>query len=130
MNDLKPLYDAAIAAEAKVRQVLGEMKAQLELDTEEGKQAALDLRPALDVAKVKAEEANLLYVSMRDADRESGLDVGRKFVPVSSSLPEGQNQGQMKRGEFDALDPSAQMNFIKGGGHVVGDDEKIEKGEK
>jgi hypothetical protein len=119
MSDLKKLYDAVIAAEAEVSRVLGEMKAALELDTEEGKQAALDLRPALDDAKVKADEANQLYISMRGADHEKS-SIARKFVPVSSDLAE-EKPRQMKRSEFEALDPSERMAFAKRGGKVVND---------
>jgi hypothetical protein len=65
MQNLKPYYDAALSADAEVKRILAEMDAAFNSATEEGKQKALEMRPALDAAKAKAEESNKLYISMR-----------------------------------------------------------------
>lgn len=76
--DIKTFYDAANKADAEVKRIRGEIKAAFDAnDTKK----AMDLRPALDEAKIKADDANALYVSMRDAGETN--ESGRKFTPVS-----------------------------------------------
>jgi len=89
--------------------------------TDEGKQAALDLRPALDEAKGKAADANQLYLSMRDAAATSN-SAAREFVPVTDNTSAGNPAKEMKRGEFDALDAAARVKFMRGGGTVIESD--------
>lgn len=123
MIDLKPYFDAARAADEDVQRIMNEVHAHFEEGTEEGKQAALDLRPTLDEAKAKAEEANKLYLSMRDA---AAVDshAAKEFVPVSDNLPQVENKREMKRRDFLALDASARMQFIQGGGAVLDEDKE------
>jgi hypothetical protein len=123
MIDLKTYFDAARSADENVQKIMNDIHAHFEDGTDEGKQAALDLRPTLDEAKAKAEEANKLYLSMRDAaavDSQAAKD----FVPVNNNLPRVENKREMKRGDFLALDASARMEFIKGGGNVLDEDEE------
>ncbi len=117
--DLKPYFDAARMADDEVQRIMNEMNAAFEEGTEESKQKALDLRPVLDEAKRKAEDANQLYLSMRDAASVSD-GVAKNFVPVSDgvNLPASQAR-EMQRQDFLALDAAARMKFIKDGGKVV-----------
>lgn len=112
---LKELYDAAKAADEKVQEVMQEMITAFEDGTEEGKLKALDLRPALDEAKAKAEEANRLYISARDADFTDPDNAARMFVPLSD---DGQPKKQMSRTDYDRLSLIEQAQFIRSGGSV------------
>lgn len=76
--DLKTFFDAANKADEEVARIRGDIKTAFDAGD---KKKAMDLRPALDEAKKVADEANALYVSMRDSG-EAG-DAGRKFTPVS-----------------------------------------------
>lgn len=120
MIDLKPYYDAARAADEEVQTILNEMNVHFSAGTEEGRQAALDLRPALDEAKEKAAQANQLYLSMRDAAAQQGNSAAREFVPVTQDLHAGDTSAkEMARDTFDALDAFERLKFIRGGGRVV-----------
>jgi hypothetical protein len=117
--DLKPYFDSARSADDEVQRVMAEMNAAFGEGTPEGKQKALDQRPALDAAKQAAEAANALYVSMRDASSVSS-GVARNFVPVQGTEVGGAAlPSEMKRGDFLALQADERMKFIKGGGKVV-----------
>jgi hypothetical protein len=111
--NLKAVYDAAKAADEKVNAVLTEMTAAFEEGTEEGKQKALALRPALESAKVDARQANDLYVEMRDARSDSD-EHARKFVPVNQAAAKaGQTTGKtVTRAEFDAMDHGQRRTFL------------------
>lgn len=114
---LKELYDAAKAADEKVQEVMQDMITAFEDGTEEGKLKALDLRPALDEAKAKAEEANRLYISARDADIEDPDAAARKFVPVSEG---GNSQKKtMTREEFNKLNAAERMSFMLADGKLI-----------
>lgn len=66
MNNLKPYFDAAQAADAKVQ----EIAAQIDTHFSAGEtDKAMALRAGLDEAKTKAKNANDLYLSMRDASQ-------------------------------------------------------------
>ncbi len=119
MTNLKPLFDAAREADAKVTQILTEMTTAFESGTEEGKQQALDLRPALDEAKLTAEDANLLYISARDAEGDSDPDAAaRKFVPVAGAAT-GKDAKELTRAEFEALNAADRMSFMLADGKIV-----------
>lgn len=122
MPNLKPYYDAALAADAEVKRILGEMDASFNNGTDEGKQNALALRPALDEAKSKAEQSNLLYVSMRDAslvNDKLGALFSLPADPGANNDQHGSDARVMNRAAFAALDANARMNFMKGGGKLV-----------
>lgn len=113
---LKELYEAAKAAEEKVQEVMQDMITAFEDGTEEGKAKALELRPALDEAKLQAEEANRLYISARDADIEDPDSAARKFVPIPGN--ENSSRKQMTRAEFEALSAAERMSFMLGDGKI------------
>lgn len=119
MLDLKPCFDAARAASDAVTVILTEMKTAFDEGTEEGKLKALELRPVLDEAKIKADEANQLYVSMRDA--ASATDNAAKlFVPVASAEnPSAKNAKEMTLDAFQSLKPADRMAYIKDGGKII-----------
>jgi len=122
MATLKPVLDAAIAADNDVKRILNEMDIAFNEGTEEGKQKALELRPALDEAKTKAEKANELYVSMRDASLISD-NAAALFVPPpdpATQEPKDDNPKALSLPEFQALTPAARMKFVKRGGKVTG----------
>lgn len=117
--DLKPYFDSAQAADEEVQRIMNEMQAAFEQGTEDGKQAALDLRPSLDEAKTKASDANALYISMRDAAATSS-SAAKQFVPVNDTAELSPAAGKMlSREAFIALDAAGRMKFIKDGGTVV-----------
>ena len=122
MPNLKPYYDAALAADTEVKRILNEMDTHFNDGTEEGKTKALELRPALDEAKVKSQEANTLYISMRDAslvnDNAAALFTSPADPAAESDQP-GPGSKVMNRAAFRSLDPSAQMEFSKAGGKLV-----------
>jgi len=113
---LKELYEAAKAAEEKVQEVMQDMITAFADGTEEGKAKALELRPALDEAKLQAEEANLLYISAREAEVNHQYANAGKFVPVPGN--EESSRKQMTRAEFEALSAADRMSFMLGDGKI------------
>jgi hypothetical protein len=114
--DLKPYYDAAVAAEAEVKRVALEIDGHF---TAGETDKALELRPALDEAKNKAKDANDLYLSMRNAHEGKGVEA--QFVPANpDAAPQGSadEKKSMTRLEFLALNASERMSFILAGGTV------------
>jgi hypothetical protein len=122
MPNLKPYYDAALAADAKVKQILSEMDSAFNEGTDEGKQKALDLRPALDEAKTKAEGASQLYNSMRDASLVND-NMAALFTapPDPASEAKDDSPKVINRAGLKALSPVAQIAFFRAGGRVVDD---------
>ena len=120
MQNLKPYYDAALAADTEVKRIAQEIDTHFSDGTEDGKKKALELRPALDEAKSKAEQANTLYVSMRDASLVNDNAAALFTAPVDPAAQNDQAEQPkvMKRIEFNALSASARMAFIKSGGKV------------
>jgi hypothetical protein len=120
MSQLKPLYDAVMAAENKVKAVMQQMLDAFNSGTEEGKTQALDLRAELDAAKLEAEQANQVYVSARDAgdSMESVNAAARKFVPVNEKTGKSQSK-ELKRADFEALSPADKMDYVMNGGLIV-----------
>ena len=120
MPNLKPYYDAALAADAEVKRVLNDMDVAFNEGTEEGKSKALELRPALDEAKAKAQQANELYISMRDASLVNDKAASLFVHPADPGATgqQGADPKVMNRAAFRELDPAAQMKFIKAGGQL------------
>lgn len=123
MPNLKPYYDAALAADAEVKRILNEMDAAFNEGTDEGKEKALALRPTLDEAKIKAEEANKLYASMRDASLVNDSMAALFTTPPDPAKDDHDGTSDaspkvIKRADFDALTPAARMTFMKSGGRV------------
>ncbi|HEY6073180.1 MAG TPA: hypothetical protein VIV15_07255 [Anaerolineales bacterium] len=122
--NLKPYLDAAQAADAEKKRILAEMDAAFNEGTPEGKEKALSLRPALDEATAKAEEANRLYTSMRDASLEQN-NLGALFtVPPDPAIPSNQSNADgtpksMTRAEYNALHPRERLAYAKSGGELT-----------
>ncbi len=92
MKNLKPYLDSVTTADAEVSRIRNEMDAAFGAGD---KKKAMDMRPALDEAKKAADEANALYVSMRDSGETS--DAARKFTPASDgALDIGLSQKEVK----------------------------------
>ncbi len=119
MPKLKELWNAAKEAEAKVQSIHAEMVAALADSTEEGKQKALALRPALDVAKTAADAANLLYIEARDAEPEDPDAAARRFVPAGGRVAGGAKE--ITRSEYEAMSPADRNEHFKAGGSIVED---------
>jgi len=120
MPNLKPYYDAALAADADVKRILNEMDAAFNEGTDEGKEKALALRPMLDEAKTKAEEANKLYASMRDASLVNDSMAALFTTPPDPAKDDqtDANPKVMKLHEFNALSPKDRLAFSKAGGKI------------
>lgn len=121
MQNLKPYLDAAVAADAEVKRILAEMDTAFNDGTEEGKKKALDLRPALEEAKTKAEQSNALYVSMRDASLVQD-NAAALFTSPADPAQEDDQAAQakvMKRADFKALSPEDRLAFSKAGGSLT-----------
>jgi len=118
MPKLKPLYDAAREADTEVERILSEMTVSFDSGTEEGKQKALELRPALDEAKKAAEDANRLYISARDAEGDDPDTNARKFVPVQDSTSVN-GRKEITRAEYERMDYGERHAYLKSGGAIV-----------
>lgn len=117
MLDLKPYFDAVNAAEAEVQRIANELDELFRQGTDESTAQALAMRPALDEAQKKHNEAVTLYETMQRANRPN--DVAKNFVPISNTpveLPEGQQPTVIKRKDYDALSLVDRARFIKSGG--------------
>lgn len=119
MTKLKPLFDAAKEADAKVKTIQQQMIDAFESGTEEGKQTALDLRPSLDEAKQAADEANLLYVSARDADDGDPDAAARKFVPTGDGSKLASGTKEITRAEYEAMEYKERHDYLTSGGAIV-----------
>jgi len=128
MPNLKPYYDAALKADDEVKRILAEMDAAFNEGTDEGKKKALELRPALDEAKTKAEEANKLYASMRDASLVND-NTASLFTtppdPANQTDQENRSPGKkfitpksLRLNEYRALSPRDRLAFAKSGGQI------------
>jgi len=117
MPDLKPFYDAVIAAEEEVQRIASQIHEHFVSGTEEGKIAALELRSALDEAQKKHDEAVSLYEAMQLANRPN--DIAKNFIPVSSTETVVDNQPTViKRQEYDRMSLVDRARFIRSGGKI------------
>lgn len=118
MLDLKPYYDAVVTADAELKTVASNIDTLFRTGTDEAKDQALALRPALEEAIGKYDRAEQLYDSLKKANLVS--NVAANFVPVSPTnpAPEDPSSGAMKRADFMALTPAARAEHIKCGGTV------------
>jgi len=117
MLDLKPYFDAVNAAEAKVQEVAKQLDDLFRQGTDESMAQALALRPALDEAQKKHEEAIVLYEQMQKANRPN--DIAKNFVPVSTTQTESAEGNQptvIKRQEYDRMTLQDRAEFIRSGG--------------
>jgi len=123
--NLKPYLDAAQAADAEKKRILAEMDAAFNEGTPEGKEKALSLRPALDEATAKADQANQLYASMRDASLVTDNMASFFTVPPDPAVPslnqsdESGKPKTMALPEFKALTPRERLAFAKSGGKLT-----------
>lgn len=122
MPNLKPYYDAALAADAEVKRILAEMDTAFNDGTEDGKRKALELRPALDKAQKQAEDANELYISMRDASLVND-NTAALFSTVADPAKESDqakpDRETMSLAEYNAMSPRDRLAFAKRGGRLI-----------
>jgi hypothetical protein len=120
MANLKPLLDAAQRADAEMIQIRDEILRLADEGTEESVTKAKDLRPKLEAAKTKAEEANQLYASVRDASLVQD-NVAPLFTPPADPAKDDQAKAPkvMNRAAFEALNPAERMSFARSGGKVT-----------
>jgi len=126
MPNLKPYYDAALAADAEVKRILAEMDAAFNDGTPKGKQKALDLRPALDEAQKQAKQSNELYARMRDASLVNDNMAALFTSPPDVANPSGsldtadgkQAVAPMKLADYRKLPPRERLAFAKKHGQI------------
>ncbi len=117
MPDLKPYFDAVNAAEEKVQEIANSINDLFTQGTDESTIKALEMRPALEDAQVKHDEAVALYEAMQKANRPN--DVAKNFVPVSSTDPvEGNQPTVIKRQDYDRMSLVDRASFVKSGGKL------------
>ncbi len=119
MNDLKIYFDAVNAAEAEVQRIAHDIDELFREGTEESKAKALEMKPVLDAAIAKHDEAVALYQAMQKANRPN--DVAKNFVPVSNTQleeGEGAQPAVIKRQEYDKLSLVDRARYVKSGGTV------------
>ncbi len=117
MLDLKPYFDAVNSAEEEVQRIANQIHDLFTEGTDESKLKALELRPALDDAQAKHDEAVTLYEAMQKANRPN--DIAKNFVPVSSTDPVENNQPSViKRQEYDRMPLVDRAKFVKSGGKL------------
>lgn len=117
MLDLKPYFDAVVAADAEVQKIANEIDMKFREGTEESKLDALALRPALDDAQNKHAEAVSLYESMQKTTRPN--DIAKNFIPVSETKAEDAVDVQptvIKRDAYERMSLQDRANFIRSGG--------------
>lgn len=121
MLDLKGPIDMLMAADAALKTKAAEIAALLSQGTEEATQQALALQESLDALQADYNAKKGLYDKLVQANSPS--DVAKLFVPVSTTSPdnadEAKTKGVMTRKELAALDPSARMKFMRGGGTLA-----------
>jgi HK97 family phage major capsid protein len=116
--NLKPYYDAVVAAEAKVHSLATQINAHFEANENE---KALEMRPQLDKAKADAKAANDLYLSMRNAVGD-GTDPARNFTPMGGD-PEPKEITDLRSSKeysnqfWNAFKTGATPNSIQAGMH-------------
>lgn len=114
--NLKIFYDDVVGCTAK----LGEITAQMEELYKAGDKAgALELKPALEVAKDELKKANELYVSLVEGAQETG--VAKDFVPVSAEAKavEKGDEKVLTRDVFEKLDAAGKVAFVVAGGKIT-----------
>jgi uncharacterized protein (UPF0335 family) len=117
MIDLKPYFDAVNAAEAEVQRIANEIDTLFREETGDGGAIkVLELKPVLDEAQKKHEEAVAMYEAMQRVNRPN--DVARNFVPVSSTqvAEVGDQPTVIKRQAYDAMSLVERAKFIRSGG--------------
>jgi hypothetical protein len=120
MLDLKPYFDAVNSAQAEVQRIANEIDTRFRDGTDEAKLQALSLKPALDEAQKKADEATALYEAMQKTNRPN--DIAKNFVPVSTTAPDPADVSQpttIKRQAYDAMGLPTRAKFIRSGGTVT-----------
>jgi hypothetical protein len=108
---LKMYYDDVIAANDRVSEVMDQMN---ELYKAGDKAGAMELKPALEEAKLEARKVNELYVSLVDAVQQTGS--AKAFVAVSEAVVE--DGKVVSRDVFDGMEPAGKAVFLAGGGKI------------
>jgi hypothetical protein len=120
MPNLKPYLDAAFKADEEKKRIMADMDAAFNEGTEEGKQRALQMRPALDEAIQAAQEANELYVSMRDGSHTDDSMAALFTTPPDTAQGEtDKDPKSMSLKEYQSLAPNERLAFAKSGGQLT-----------
>jgi len=119
MLDLKPYFDAVVAADADVQKIANEIDELFREGTDESKLQALALRPALDDAQNKHAEAVDLYEAMQKTTRPN--DIAKNFIPVSDAEADPDVDTQptvIKREAYEHMPLLDRAKFIRSGGTI------------
>ncbi len=119
MANLKPIYDAVLAANAEVDRILDVMVSASDDPNEDIVQKALEMQPELEAARQKALAVSALYDLMVKASADPASPAS-KFVPVNGAAKE-QNEGAKtkNRTEFEAMTYQERHDFFANGGTLV-----------
>lgn len=117
MIDLKPFYDAVLTADEALQRIANQIQEHFNEGTDEGQAAALAMRPALDEAQNRYDQASEMYEAMQKAGRPN--DIAKNFVPVSETNPDPADNSQpsvIKREDYERLSLVDRAKFIRSGG--------------
>jgi len=112
--ELKVFYDDLVEKNTRLKNVVDQIN---ELAKAGDKKAALEMREELNIAREEAMQADAIYVEMVEASHVYETGAAREFVPVSKTKT-AENK-EMKRDEYEALDPVERGKFLTGGGKIV-----------
>ncbi len=117
--NLKQYYDNAKNASDAAIVLKNQVDELFNNGTDEGIQGAIDLQPQLEAANKRADEANKLYLAMRDADAV-GSNAAALFVAADEKQAASEDGGEkrMTRAAFQALSPAARVDFLNTGGKI------------
>jgi len=111
--NFKAFYDAVNAQNTVVQEISATIEDHCVADELD---QALALEPKLDEAIAKADQLTGLYNKLAAKGSEN---VAANLVPTAEVVEDEEVNKTMPRTEFDALDPQAQMSFVKGDGVVT-----------
>ncbi|MGI6260020.1 MAG: hypothetical protein ACOYKC_09210 [Anaerolineaceae bacterium] len=118
MTQFKNSYDLVNARSQKVKELALEIDAKLGQGSDEAIQEALDLRPALEEAEQKLNEAQELYQQLQNSAKKAD-DVAALFVPVSDEAARVAGESNVvSRDAWEKMSPKEQTAFVEKGGKV------------
>lgn len=118
MTQFKNSYDLVNARSQKVKELALEIDAKLGQGSDEAIQEALDLRPALEEAEQKLNEAQELYQQLQNSAKKAD-DVAALFVPVSAEAARVAGESNViSRDAWEEMTPKEQTAFVEKGGKV------------
>lgn len=126
MTQFKNSYDLVNARGQKVKELALEIDAKLGQGSDEAIQEALDLRPALEEAEQKLNEAQELYQQLQNSAKKAD-DVAALFVPVSAEAARVAGESNViSRDAWEEMTPKEQTAFVEKGG-IVSKEQEVQE---